>query len=458
LAAITGQNVTRTDTLKSFDRPFLNDSGQLAFETASQGACGVRDCPALVNMVAIEKVVGVPNYVVQSNAVAPGVLDGFKFADFYLDAFNTSGQAVFVAVLTPQVNQTGVWITDSNSQTRLVARQGMHPPNTAPGTVLHAIGDSSFDYNSLPLTSTGVTAFFTSTDSPAWIGSSFDDLHILFASGDSVPTLGPPITFSRLGQPRLNENGGIAFWGEFGGPSISDANNRALFRGTEQSGFSIIAREGDQAPGLPANTRFSLLESASLHTNRNLDTIFHAFANLPNAPNENSTEGIWLSRMNGPLSLVAAAGSVLPGMGPGETVEGFLGNQFINDLGEVGFRARVNGPLETASNDEGIWILDPSGNLRLAIREGQMINVGTASLPDLRTVISIGGGDSRTLNATGEFAFQVAFSDGTQGVFVSSVAAVPEPTEFSCVASGFAVFAILIHFRRTSRPILISHA
>jgi hypothetical protein len=46
------------------------------------------------------------------------------------------------------------------------------------------------------------------------MGSSLSDLEVIFARGDSVPSL-PLMMFNNLGQPQLSETGDAIFWAEF---------------------------------------------------------------------------------------------------------------------------------------------------------------------------------------------------------------------------------------------------
>jgi hypothetical protein len=145
-----------------------------------------------------------------------------------------------------------------------------------------------------------------------------------------------------------------------------------------------------------------------------------------NSSNDNS---IWSDR-SGQLKMVARKGSQPPGTAAGTWFDTFSEDMMINDAGQVAFASFLTGPGMTSSNDYGIWAEDRAGVLRLVVREGNQIEVAPG---DSRTVKSIeyfcctsGDGTSNAFNAFGQLAFRANFTDGTQGIFISNVAAVPE--------------------------------
>jgi len=73
----------------------------------------------------------------------------------------------------------------------------------------------------------------------------------------------------------------------------------------------------------------------------------------------------------------------------------------------------------TTSNDNGLWVMNGLGELRLAVREGDVFTLG-GSPRTVTTIQSLGSGSSaavgaRIFTADGTLKIQVGFTDGTQG-------------------------------------------
>jgi hypothetical protein len=420
-------HLTGRDTLRTFGRPFLNDRGQLAFRTFGRDGCNQRVCPDGAYMIAIEEQPDQMIIVARERWLPPMPRDSAPLDYFYLNDFNNRGEVVYQGILLAASDRFGVWITNPALEWRVVGRQGDHPPSTPPGTIITSISNSSLDQFVLPLTDSSVTAFIGNTDTPSWIGSGLSDLQVLFARGDSVPGLGVPATFDRLGQPLLSEDGQITFSANFGEGS-------AIFRGNQQSGFHIVARNGDPAIGFPDGTRISSFGFGFMDVNDKGATVFQALARGA-ATNGQSVDGIWLNDSVNGTRLIGGAGMSLPGSNEDETLRSVSGRAFINDLGQVVFRASLSGPNVDESNNEGIWIQDQHGQLHLVARKGQVIGGGGDEAMDPLMITDLGYGD-RSFNGIGQLALRLAFSDGTQGIFVSNLTAVPEPATWLILLLG----------------------
>ena len=153
---------------------------------------------------------------------------------------------------------------------------------------------------------------------------------------------------------------------------------------------------------------------------------------------------VW-SEVTGELARVAREGEQAPGVREGLTFafdglqnpEGDFGDGYLleNSSGQVAFPTRLNGghPEEA---DHGIWTQDRAGVLRKVALQGDQIEVAPG---DFRTIVEFGnpGYSLRgfsglhqysSFNDLGELVFAVTFSDDTSGVFVSDIAALPEPS------------------------------
>lgn len=79
----------------------------------------------------------------------------------------------------------------------------------------------------------------------------------------------------------------------------------------------------------------------------------------------------------------------------------------------------------SAKNNLGIWAVDNTGALRLIVRTGDILNVGTAMAPNDKTVtglaflpsLSYVGGQTRSVaQGTGDLVYLATFSDKSTAI------------------------------------------
>lgn len=102
----------------------------------------------------------------------------------------------------------------------------------------------------------------------------------------------------------------------------------------------------------------------------------------------------------------------------------------------------------------GLWATDPHGILKLIAREGDPLQVGpndVRTISTLQFVTHSGNGDGRNsaFNDKGQIAFSAYFTDGSSGIFVSNLVAVPEP---AAILSLTITVICNMTARRHSRP------
>ncbi|MGE0481823.1 MAG: choice-of-anchor tandem repeat NxxGxxAF-containing protein [Phycisphaerae bacterium] len=139
-------------------------------------------------------------------------------------------------------------------------------------------------------------------------------------------------------------------------------------------------------------------------------------------------EGIWVGDKGG-VSLVAREGDPAPGAAPGQVFirnDAFQFLPVLNEAGQVAFWTRLTGQGITSANDFGIWATDPDGALRLIAREGDPLEVAPG---DVRIVSSLAlAADpssglvlGTSFSGAGDLTFRATFTDGSLGVFVTRV-------------------------------------
>ncbi len=238
----------------------------------------------------------------------------------------------------------------------------------APGSqVTQGGGLKQFDFFGIPaidaaggvgftasLTGSGVTA---NNNDGLWTQAG-GPLDLVAREGFGDTGLGAFITFEFVGGGlQFGRSGHAAFAGSLGGPIVNIDNDQGLWSGAPGN-LDLIAREGDQAPGLAPGVSYSLIEPL-VRVNGTGRVAFRGRAD--------NTTGIW-SNVGGPLDLITIDGAPAPGFAPGVQFNGLF-DLALNDAGTVAFDAQLAGPGITVDNDAGVW-LNPGGVLQAAIREG----------------------------------------------------------------------------------------
>lgn len=219
--------------------------------------------------------------------------------------------------------------------------------------------------------------------------------------------------------PVINNAGGVAFVGKLTGDTTRFAASSGIWYG-KPGQVASVALQGDAAPGVDGVFSEFLSVPAPAINDRG-DVAFYSGISAEKGGSSDE-EGIWTS-INGSLTLIAATGQQAP-----DTNSDFikLYEPAITETGQTVFSAKVEGPGIHVRNDDGIWGQDPTGNLVLIMREGDEIDVDDGPGTDLRTVEGFGL-QVDGVNRRGQIAFTAVFTDGSSGVFVSNLIAVPEP-------------------------------
>lgn len=369
---------------------------------------------------------------------APGVTGAFFSSIFIKVAINDDGGVAFKGAISGSgvgSNNEGLWGSGA-SGLQLIARS----TTPAPGA-----GGAAFSSFMQPeLNNAGVVAFRASlagfdslTNSGIWKGQP-GNLELVVRKGDIAPATGG-LRFAGFDPPKLNDSGQTAFLANIFVSDASSTTAVGIWKKTTGD-LALVAREGEPAPGTVGaifrNPRVPVLNDAG-------QTAFVSQLTGPGVVNSSNEEGVW-SEGSGSLALVARKGDAAPGAGAG--LFGTFGTPALNASGQTAFMASLYGNTVNNTNEEGIWAEDRTGALRLIARQGDLLDVSDDPFTnEYRTIQSLSFGG---LNDVGQVVFQARFVDGSQGVFVSSVATVPKPASVLMLFPiAFATFAA----RRTSR-------
>ncbi|MGI9428061.1 MAG: DUF7453 family protein, partial [Bythopirellula sp.] len=287
------------------------------------------------------------------------------------------------------------------------------------------------------LRGTGVVQF--TNDQGIWSERDGSGLTLVARTGDPAPGTAAGLTFSNLSVPVLNSSGQTAFRGSLTGTGVDSTNDRGIWSEGAGSGLALVAREGSSAPGTAVGVNFRGLGDPLLNSGGQL-----AFTGRLTGIGVDSTNdsGIWSEGAGHGLTLVARAGEAAADTAAGVSFSTFFFAPVLNSSGQTAFFGSLTGTGVDFQNDGGIWAEDSAGNLQLIVREGDLLDVSDDPLtPDERTIMFLGfnpqgfigntgNGDGRPsgFNDKGQLAFFARFTDGSRGIFVSNLVAVPEPS------------------------------
>jgi hypothetical protein len=329
-----------------------------------------------------------------SGQPAPGTPNGMAYNSFGSDydsllgvffrgpVLNDAGQTAFRADIAgsgvDSANNRGVWSEGSGSLA-LVARTGSQAPGVSNG--LNFRTDPTLNLFSPVLNRAGQTAFYgglTDGSVGIWSGGS-GSLGLIARSGVQAPgaPAGVNLSFStgvdrfHLDWPKLNNAGQTAFFGALTGAGVTATNNWGVWSSGSGS-LELVARAGDQAPGLPSGAIYGASTFSPLPAFvGGLSDAGHIAleANLAGSGViVNDSYGIWTGG-SGSLTLVTRSAAHAPGTLDGVNYLYPLAAVALNHSGQVAFAARLTGSGVNSTNDAGLWS-SGSGNLELVARSG----------------------------------------------------------------------------------------
>jgi len=434
-------------TFSSLREPVLNSEGQTTFVAFLAGS----EVDSMNNNgIWSEKAGSGLSLYFREGDEAPGTLSGTNFSGFASPVLSNTDKIVFKADLTGTgvdiTNDIGIWADRGNGVLSLVARYGSPAPDTQAGvnfsnfvgsSVLNGLGQTAFWGF---LTGTGIE---DANNSGIWSEGGGNGLALVAREGDTAPGTSAGTNFTFFSKPVINGQGHTAFWGSLlvdtGAATVS--NNTGIWSEGSGNGLALVAREGFTAPDVGLG-RFSILNDPVLNGAGQVAFIATLFGTGVHASNNS---GIWSEGGDGVLSLVAREGSAAPGTPAGVTFLDFFGTPSLNGAGQTAF----GGSLSNGSY--GLWAEDISGDLRLIVRTGETLDVDDGPGIELRTVLTLsfffqansGNEDGRQsgFNDLGQVAFNATFTDGSHGIFVSNLVAIPEPsTLFLAALSTVGIF------------------
>jgi hypothetical protein len=415
----------------------INDNGQTAFLAdlrQADGSAVYSEGQGALRLVALE------------DQNAPGTSPPAAFSLISLvPLLNNAGQVAFTSFVegsgVPSFTE-GLW-SDRTGPLQLVLKRGDAAPGIPNASVLQVSNPALNDNGVLVLDGRLEGPGFNADNDEVIWSEDNGVWRVVARSGQAAPGEPAGVVFDALSASEINNAGQLAFHASLRGPGV-DASNDHSYWAAQGDAFSLVVREGSPAAGLPAGVVYGGFAETFL--NGAGDVTFTGPLTGPNLTTQNDS-ALWTQR-NGSISLVAREGNAAPGLPVGVVFgplyDALISTDIqVNAAGQVAFSAFLTGPGVSADNAEALWATDVNDNLRLIVREGNMFDVNDDPMvEDLRTVGLIrlspfGGsgedGQGSSFNDAGQLVVSLGFSDGTAGVFVIDTT-VPEPASMSLLA------------------------
>jgi hypothetical protein len=386
--------------------PIANSAGQIFFNANLQGA-GVTFAN---NAALFAGTPGALTKVARLGDVAPDTTPNtfiIGYGGLQGTFFNDSAEVAFTATLG------GPDVTGADYHALYVGLAASPHLLARMGTPAPAEGSNYDGFVSLALNDHGHVAFQSALTGPtATNRANFatmpanPNVLLVARKGYQAPDVPAQIKFDFLNAPTINNAGHVAFNATLIG-AVTPANNAGIWEGSPEQ-LNIVARAGDQAPGLPLGVTYGTLFSTPLLSNQTITFV----SNLAGATPETSIALFTGSPIA--VSALIRAGDPLPGTPAGVGL-GPIYSLLANSGGQVAFRAGLTGDGVTSANDIGVWATDVNGKLVFVAREGQAIDLGLGQplvITDIGLWSLTGGEDGRptSFNDDGQLAFAVTFS------------------------------------------------
>lgn len=229
-----------------------------------------------------------------------------------------------------------------------------------------------------PLQGTGVTV---ANDSSVYadVGGG---LALVAREGDLAAGLSGGVVYGALTRASVSADGKAFFLGNLVGGGTGASNNEAIWSGVPGS-LTIRARRGDQPAGLAAGVVISDITDTNLPVATDGSFGFHATLSGTGVTTSNN-EAMVVASPGGAIQVLARRGEQAPGMPVGATFSNLIDGTTSTRLLQVTtggrglFSGGVLGGGTTITSDSGLWFGAP-GALQLIAREGDLDPGGTGT-------------------------------------------------------------------------------
>jgi hypothetical protein len=256
-----------------------------------------------------------------------------------------------------------------------------------------------------------------------------------------VQALGAPaeVKWTGFTARNVSSSGEAFFQASLSGPSIDPDRDYGFWVGAPSS-IHLLAVRGAPAWDMPSDIHFGSVGVNVNFVGTKAMAVVSGSLTGPGI-NSGNDSAIW-SGTPGNLKLVAREGDQAPGLPAGIVFGDLIGRDIsapLNSLGEIALGVPLAGLGVNADNAGSLWATDANGNLVLIARYGDLFDVGGG---DLRTIKGlqlikkyqqIYGEVGAAPDEFGRISFEAEFTDGSSGIFFATV---PEPGGLMWLAAG----------------------
>ncbi len=330
-----------------------------------------------------------------------------------LPVLNNMGQAAYSASLrtgsggVDLTNNDGIWRDNT-----LIAREDSQAPALPSGAVFSFFGPPVLNNAGQVAFTADLKAFQGGVDSTNDSGIWRDNL-LIAREGDQAGGAPTGAVFDRFDRAvAINDSGQIAYGAnlDINQGGVDPTNDAGIWRDK-----TLIVREGEQAGGTPTGAVFEFFRDLVLNNAGQIAYQAQLQMGLGGVAQTNNV-GIWRDN-----TLIAREGEQAPGTPPGAVFSNLgkpMLNDQGQVAYSGNLRTGSGGVDET--NNTGIWITGPNGHSLLVARKGDTLDGRTINLVTFSDSDGSGGSDgrSRSLNNASQLVYRAVFNNGDRGIFL----------------------------------------
>jgi hypothetical protein len=364
----------------------------------------------LVSAFIVSNVHAAVRTVILSGQAAPGVNGGtfaqlhYSGADPLPPVIDDAGHAAFAGTLNlgpggvTAPDDTGIW-SEGSGALSLVGREGSAAPGGPAGGVFRRLTNPVLNPSGKiafsGLLRVNVAGVTLTTNEGLW-SSGGGALTMLAREGNQAPGAPAGVLFGTPFDATLSSSGQVAFRATLTGAGVTAANDRAMFA-QKAGAVNMIARVGAPAPGAPAGVNFGNFPAALPVINGASQVAFRGI--LAGTGVTTANDGAIFVERAGALALVAREGTAAPGAGAGINFAN-LADPVLNSAGQTAFVSTLVGGA-VATN---VGFFAETGNtLSLVARKG-------SAAPGTPAGVNFANFTNPMLNGAGNTAFLATLS------------------------------------------------
>jgi hypothetical protein len=339
--------------------------------------------------------------VALSGMPAPGHPRGIQFSSFDSPVINVHGEVAFRANNLPHVSNPndGIWSEGGELGLRLIAYDGQ--------AINHSTGvDAFLNFGRPFLNSNGVVAFDATAGAECrdcgipmiLIEDDSRQLNVVARRGWPAPMTTDLAPFSGLGLDDFNNQGEAVFEAQL---TAAFDRDHGVWITTAGNNARLVARDGDQAPGLPPGVKIQSISNQTSQFELPLtDAGQSSFIT-------NGFEAAWVGSSYGDLRRLFARGDAVPGLSDLATFLS-VGQPRLTDDGDAIFHAGFKGAGIGSDEDIAVFRGNGDAGFRVVVREG-------GHAPGLSTGAAFQQFDFEAVNNVGDTVFEAYATDPASG-------------------------------------------